>query len=64
MQISSGIEDRLPRNYEPKISIKIQKLETKFVTRDADYKGDERENPEDTENNETEEYFRNLTCNF
>ena len=47
-----GIEDRLPRNYEPKINIKIEKLETKFVTRDANYKGDERENPEDTENNE------------
>jgi len=44
-----GIEDRLPKDYEPKINIKIEKLETKFVTRDADYKGDERENPEDTE---------------
>jgi hypothetical protein len=44
-----GIEDRLPRNYEPKIRIKIEKLETKFVTRDANYKGDERDNTEDTQ---------------
>ncbi|NBO98704.1 MAG: hypothetical protein EBU90_00985 [Proteobacteria bacterium] len=43
-----GIEDRLPKGHTPKIDIQIQKLETKFVTRDADYKGDERENPEDT----------------
>ena len=42
-----GIEDRLPKGYKPKIDIKIEKLETKFVTRQADYKGDERNNPED-----------------
>lgn len=41
-----GIEDRLPKGYVPKISIKIEKLETKFVTRTADYLGDNRENPE------------------
>jgi hypothetical protein len=45
-----GIEDRLPKGHTPKIDIQIQKLETKFVTRDADYKGDERDNTEDTEN--------------
>jgi hypothetical protein len=53
-----GIEDRLPRDYKPKINIKIEKLETKFITRDTNYKGDERENPEDVidSEEETEEY--------
>lgn len=45
-----GIEDRIPKGHTPKIDIQIQKLETKFVTRDANYKGDERENTEDTTN--------------
>lgn len=45
-----GIEDRLPKGHTPKIDIQIQKLETKFVTRGADYKGDERENTEDNTN--------------
>ena len=48
-----GIEDRLPKNYTPKISIRIEKLETKFITRDANYKGDERDNTEGTEDIES-----------
>jgi hypothetical protein len=34
-----GIEDRLPKNYKPIIQVEIEKLETRFVTRHADYKG-------------------------
>jgi hypothetical protein len=51
-----GIEDRLPRNYKPKINIRIEKLETKFVTRVANYKGDENRNTEDIKVTEPENF--------
>jgi hypothetical protein len=28
-----GIEDRLPKGYTPKIKIRVEELETKFVTK-------------------------------